>query len=189
MCGIAGIYAYLDVAPTVDRVELARMNARMAPRGPDGSGDWFTADGRVGFTHRRLAIIDLSERGAQPMHSADRSLTITFNGEIYNYRELKSELEAKGRVFRSDSDTEVMLQLYEERGPAMVEALRGMFAFGLWDSRQRRLLLARDPLGIKPLYYADDRWTLRVASQAKALLAGGSVSRDPDPDGIVGLHL
>jgi len=189
MCGIAGIYAYLDVAPSVDRVELGRMNARMAPRGPDGSGDWLSPDDRVGFTHRRLAIIDLSERGAQPMHSADGALTMTFNGEIYNYRELKAELEAKGRVFRSDSDTEVMLQLYEERGPAMVEALRGMFAFGLWDSRQRRLLLARDPLGVKPLYYADDGWTLRFASQAKALLAGGAVSRDPDPAGIVGFHL
>src|SRR5882672_12841772 len=189
MCGIAGIHAYLDVAPPVDRSELARMNLRMAARGPDGSGDWLSHDGRVGFTHRRLAIIDLSERGAQPMHSADGSLTITFNGEIYNYRELKSELEAKGRVFRSDSDTEVMLQLYEERGPAMVEALRGMFAFGLWDSRQRRLVLARDPLGIKPLYYADDGWTVRFASQAKALLAGGAVSRDTDPAGIVGFHL
>jgi asparagine synthase (glutamine-hydrolysing) len=189
MCGIAGIYAYLDVAPTVDRAELARMNARMAPRGPDGSGDWFAADDRVGFTHRRLAIIDLSERGAQPMHSADGAITITFNGEIYNYKELKAELEAKGRTFRSDSDTEVMLQLYEERGPAMVEALRGMFAFGLWDARRRRLLLARDPLGIKPLYYADDGWTVRFASQAKALLAGGAVSRDPDPAGIVGFHL
>src|SRR5207248_3823866 len=189
MCGIAGIHAYLDVAPSVDRSELGRMNLRMAARGPDGSGDWLSHDGRVGFTHRRLAIIDLSERGAQPMHSADGALTITFNGEIYNYRELKAELEAKGRVFRSDSDTEVMLQLYEERGPAMVEALRGMFAFGLWDSRQRRLVLARDPLGIKPLYYADDGWTLRFASQAKALLAGGAVSRDPDPAGIVGFHL
>src|SRR5947207_5033863 len=189
MCGIAGIHAYLDAAPSVDRSELGRMNLRMAARGPDGSGDWLSHDGRVGFTHRRLAIIDLSERGAQPMHSADGALTITFNGEIYNYRELKAELEAKGRVFRSDSDTEVMLQLYEERGPAMVEALRGMFAFGLWDSRQRRLVLARDPLGIKPLYYADDGWTLRFASQAKALLAGGAVSRAPEPAGIVGFHL
>jgi asparagine synthase (glutamine-hydrolysing) len=189
MCGIAGLYAYLDVAPSVDRAELARMNTRMAPRGPDGSGDWFSADGRVGFTHRRLAIIDLSERGAQPMHSADGLLTITFNGEIYNYKELKAELEAKGYRFRSDSDTEVLLQLYADRGPSMVEALRGMFAFGLWDSRTRQLLLARDPLGIKPLYYADDGWTIRFASQAKALLAGGAVSRDPDPAGIVGFHL
>jgi asparagine synthase (glutamine-hydrolysing) len=189
MCGIAGLHAYLDVAPAVDRAELARMNARMAPRGPDGSGDWFSADGRIGFTHRRLAIIDLSERGAQPMHSTDGRLTITFNGEIYNYKELKAGLEAKGHRFRSESDTEVLLQLYAERGPAMVEALRGMFAFGLWDSAKRTLLLARDPLGIKPLYYADDGWTVRFASQAKALLAGGAVSRDPDPAGIVGFHL
>jgi len=189
MCGIAGLHAYLDVAPPVDRAELARMNVRMAARGPDGSGDWFSADGRVGFTHRRLAIIDLSERGAQPMHSADGALTITFNGEIYNYKELKAGLEAKGYRFRSDSDTEVLLQLYAERGPAMVEALRGMFAFGLWDAGKRQLLLARDPLGIKPLYYADDGWTVRFASQAKALLAGGAVSRDPDPAGIVGFHL
>ena len=189
MCGIAGLYAYLDVAPPVDRTELSRMNARMAPRGPDGSGDWFSADDRIGFTHRRLAIIDLSERGAQPMHSADGVLTITFNGEIYNYRALRAELEAKGYSFRTDSDTEVLLQLYADRGPSMVEALRGMFAFGLWDSRKRQLLLARDPLGIKPLYYADDGWTIRFASQAKALLAGGAVGRDPDPAGIVGFHL
>ncbi len=189
MCGIAGLYAYLEVAPRASADELARMNLRMAARGPDGSGDWISGDGKVGFTHRRLAIIDLSERGAQPMHSADGGLTITFNGEIYNYRELKAGLEAKGRVFRSDSDTEVLLQLYEERGDAMVEALRGMFAFGLWDSRRRRLLLARDPLGIKPLYYADDGWTLRFASQAKALLASGAVTGEPDPAGIVGFHL
>jgi asparagine synthase (glutamine-hydrolysing) len=189
MCGIAGIFAYLDVAPPVDRRELGRMNARMAPRGPDGSGDWFSPDGRIGFTHRRLAIIDLSERGAQPMHSADGALTITFNGEIYNYRELRAELERKGCTFRTETDTEVLLQLYVDRGAAMVDALRGMFAFGLWDSRLQTLLLARDPLGIKPLYYADDGWTVRFASQAKALLAGGAVSRDPDPAGIVGFHV
>ena len=189
MCGIAGIYAYLEVAPKVDRAELARMNARMAPRGPDGSGDWYSSDERVGFTHRRLAIIELSDLGAQPMHSEDGSLTITFNGEIYNYPELRAELVAKGYRFRSHSDTEVLLQLYRDRGPAMVEALRGMFAFGLWDARKRRLVLARDPLGIRPLYYADDGWTVRFASTAKALLAGGAVSRDPDPAGIVGFHL
>jgi len=189
MCGIAGIFAYLAVAPPVERRELGRMNARMASRGPDGSGDWLSRDGQVGLTHRRLAIIDLSERGAQPMHSADGALSITFNGEIYNYRELRAELEARGHSFRTETDTEVLLQLYIDRGPAMVEALRGMFAFGLWDSRSRALLLARDPLGIKPLYYADDGWTMRFASQAKALLAGGAVSRAPDPAGIVGFHL
>lgn len=189
MCGIAGVYAYLDVAPRVDPAELAAMNRRMAPRGPDGSGDWLSPDGRVGFTHRRLAIIDLSEGGAQPKHSADGTLTITFNGEIYNYRELRDELRAKGCVFTSESDTEVLLQLYADCGPAMVEKLRGMFTFGIWDAPRRQLVLARDPLGVKPLYYADDGWTLRFASQAKALLAGGAVSRDPDPAGIVGFHL
>ena len=189
MCGIAGIFAYLDVAPPVDRTELMRINDRLAPRGPDGNRQWFSDDGRVGFAHLRLAIIDLSEGGAQPKASADGSLVITFNGEIYNYRELRAELQAKGRVFQSESDTEVLLQLYAEYGDAMVGRLRGMFAFGLWDLTRRRLLLARDPLGIKPLYWADDGWTLRFASQAKALLAGGAVSNDPDPAGIVGFHL
>ena len=189
MCGIAGIHAYLDVAPPVDRGELVRMNERMVSRGPDGSGLWLSEEGRTGFGHRRLAIIDLSEGGAQPMQTADGSLTITFNGEIYNYRELRAELQARGRRFRSESDTEVLLQLYAEYGAAMVSRLRGMFAFGLWDADKRTLLLARDPLGIKPLYWADDGWTFRFASQAKALLAGGAVSRDPDPAGIVGFHL
>ena len=189
MCGIAGIHAYLDVAPRVDRGELVRMNERMVARGPDGSGLWVSEDGRTGFGHLRLAIIDLSEGGAQPMHASNGRLTITFNGEIYNYRELRAELQARGRTFRSESDTEVLLQLYAEYGPSMVSRLRGMFAFGLWDADRRTLLLARDPLGIKPLYWADDGWTLRFASQAKALLAGGAVSRDPDPAGIVGFHL
>jgi asparagine synthase (glutamine-hydrolysing) len=189
MCGIAGIFAYLDVAPPVDRAELMRINDRMMPRGPDGNRQWFSPDGHVGFAHLRLAIIDLSEGGAQPKASADGSLVITFNGEIYNYRELRAELQAKGRVFQSESDTEVLLQLYAEYGDAMVGRLRGMFAFGLWDLARRRLLLARDPLGIKPLYWADDGWTLRFASQAKALLAGGAVPNDPDPAGIVGFHL
>ena len=189
MCGIAGIHAYLDVSPRVDRGEIVRMNERMKPRGPDGSGLWVSDDGRTGFGHLRLAIIDLSEGGAQPMHASDGRLTITFNGEIYNYRELKADLQAKGRRFLSESDTEVLLQLYDEYGADMVRRLRGMFAFGLWDAGKRTLLLARDPLGIKPLYWADDGWTLRFASQAKALLAGGAVSRDPDPAGIVGFHL
>ena len=189
MCGIAGIHAYLEVAPPVDRAELARINDRMAARGPDGAGLWLADDGRTGFAHRRLAIIDLSDAGLQPMHSACGRYTITFNGEIYNYLELRRELADKGRVFRSGSDTEVLLHLFAEYGIDMVKRLRGMFAFGLWDAAKRRLVLARDPLGIKPLYWADDGWTVRFASQAKALLAGGAVSRDPDPAGIVGFHL
>ena len=190
MCGIAGIYAYLDVAPPVDRAELARMNDRMAPRGPDGSGDWLSADGRVGFTHRRLAIIDLSERGAQPMHSADGALTITFNGEIYNYRELRGRARSQGPHASAPTPTPrcccssmpTAARRWSRRCAACSPSASGIRG-------KRRLLLARDPLGIKPLYYADDGWTLRFASQAKALLAGGAVSRDPDPAGIVGFHL
>jgi len=189
MCGIAGIHAYLDVAPPVDRVELKRINDRMAARGPDGNGLWLAGDGRTGLAHQRLAIIDLSEAGAQPMHSACGRYAITFNGEIYNYRELREELAARGHAFRSGSDTEVLLQLYADCGADMVKKLRGMFAFGLWDAEKRTLLLARDALGIKPLYWADDGWTVRFASQAKALLASGRVGRDPDSAGIVGFHL
>ncbi len=189
MCGIAGIHAYLAVAPAVDRAELGRINDRMAARGPDGGGLWLAADGRTGLGHQRLAIIDLSEAGTQPMHSACGQYTITFNGEIYNYRELRDELVARGHTFRSGSDTEVLLHLYADCGADMVRKLRGMFAFGLWDATKRTLLLARDALGIKPLYWSDDGWTVRFASQAKALLAGGAVSRDPDSAGIVGFHL
>ena len=189
MCGIAGVYAYRSSARSVDHDELVRMRDHMAARGPDGSGEWYSADGRVGFGHRRLSIIDLSTRGAQPMQTADGKLVVTFNGVIYNYRALRSRLEAKGYVFQSNSDTEVLLHLYADLGHDMLGQLRGMFAFGLWDSRQQQLLLARDPYGIKPLYYADDGSTLRFASQVKALMAGRGVSRDLDAAGLVGFCL
>src|SRR5262245_52971677 len=189
MCGIAGIYAYRSTARSVDRDELVRMRDHMASRGPDGSGEWYSADNRVGFGHRRLSIIDLSSRGAQPMQTADGRLVVTFNGEIYNYRALRSGLEEKGYDFRSNSDAEGLLHLYAELCHEMLRELRGMFAFGIWDNREQQLLLARDPYGIKPLYYADDGSTLRFASQVKALMAGGGVSRDPDPAGWVGFYL
>jgi asparagine synthase (glutamine-hydrolysing) len=188
MCGIAGIYAYRPAANSVDRTELIRMRDHMARRGPDGAGEWFSQNGRVAFGHRRLSIIDLSDRAAQPMESADGKLVITFNGEIYNYRALRKELEASGHSFRTQSDTEVLLHLYAAKGAAMVEDLRGMFAFGIWDQEKGGLLLARDPFGIKPLYYADDGRTLRFASQVKAIIAGGEVSRDPEPPGWVGFY-
>jgi asparagine synthase (glutamine-hydrolysing) len=189
MCGIAGIYAYHYASNAVDRAELLRIRDHMAARGPDGAGEWFSYNERVGLAHRRLSIIDLSERGAQPMSSADGKLVVTFNGEIYNYRELRTSLERKGRTFHSQTDTEVLLHLYAEKGEAMVDDLRGMFAFGLWDAEKGALLLARDPYGIKPLYYADDGWTFRFASQVKALLAGGKVSRNQEPAGWVGFCL
>jgi asparagine synthase (glutamine-hydrolysing) len=189
MCGIAGIYAYHYAANPVDHGELGRIRDHMALRGPDGAGEWYSPNQRVGFGHRRLSIIDLSEAGSQPMKSADGNLVVTFNGEIYNYKELRRALEMKGYHFRTQSDTEVLLQLYADQGEAMVHHLRGMFAFGLWDARKNALLLARDPYGIKPLYYADDGWTLRFASQVKALLAGQNISRDPEPAGWVGFYL
>jgi asparagine synthase (glutamine-hydrolysing) len=189
MCGIAGIYGYHYAANPIDIAELRRIRQRMAARGPDGAGEWCSDDRRVGLMHRRLAIIDLSERGAQPMASADGKTVVTCNGEIYNYRELRRELEAKGHIFRTETDTEVLLQLYAAKGPKMVDDLRGMFAFALWDGERRGLLLARDPYGIKPLYYADDGWTLRFASQVKALLAGGKISAVPEPAGWAGFLL
>jgi asparagine synthase (glutamine-hydrolysing) len=189
MCGITGIYAYHNAASAIDRRELVRIRDHMAARGPDGKGTWVSDDSRVGFGHRRLSIIDISEAGAQPMVSADGRLVVTFNGEIYNYKALRTELEAKGCLFRTQSDTEVLLHLYAEKGAAMVHDLRGMFAFGLWDAARRTLLLARDAYGIKPLYYADDSWTVRFASQVKALLAGGNLSLMPEPAGLVGFYL
>ncbi len=189
MCGITGTFAYHYAANAVDRAELARMRDHMAARGPDGVGEWIADDERIGLGHRRLAIIDLSDAGAQPMASADGRLVVTFNGEIYNYRELRSRLETQGHIFRSQSDTEVLLHLYARKGEAMVHDLRGMFAFALWDAERGRLFLARDPYGIKPLYYCDDGWTFRFASQVKALLAGNAISREPDAAGQVGFYL
>ena len=176
MCGLTAIYAYRDSARPVDRDELRRIRDHMTSRGPDGSGEWVSPDGRVGLGHRRLSIIDLSERGTQPMQSADGRYVISFNGEIYNYRALRASLMERGRAFNSESDTEVLLHLYADKGAAMLDDLRGMFAFAIWDNEERSLFLARDPFGIKPLYYADDGATLRVASQVKALVAGRALS-------------
>jgi asparagine synthase (glutamine-hydrolysing) len=189
MCGIAGIYAYHYAAPPVDAGELARMCDHMAARGPDGAGLWRSPEDRVGLGNRRLAIIDLSDDGLQPMASADGRFVVTYNGEIYNYRALRSELEGRGATFQTQTDTEVLLHLYAAAGPQMVRLLRGMFAFALWDCEKRGLLLARDPYGIKPLYYADDGWTLRLASQVKTLVAGGGVSLAPEPAGWAGFLL
>lgn len=189
MCGINGIFAHAAAAPAVDRAELLRVREAMIARGPDGAGAWIGADGRIGLAHRRLAIIDPTEAGAQPMHAADGGQVVSFNGEIYNYPELRRELEREGVHFRSHSDTEVLLHLYRRDGPAMVGRLRGMFAFALWDAAARRLLLARDPHGIKPLYYADEGGTLRFASQVRALLAGDGIDTRPEPAGAVGFLL
>src|SRR6476619_7371845 len=154
MCGINGIVSLGPEAPPVDREELLRTRESMTARGPDDAGAWVSVDGRVGLASRRLAILDLSPAGAQPMASADGAIQLVMNGEIYNFRELRAGLEAEGCRFRSESDTEVVLALYLRHGDAFLGLLRGMFGLALWDGHERRLLLARDPLGIKPLYYS-----------------------------------
>jgi asparagine synthase (glutamine-hydrolysing) len=179
VCGIAGI-VHRDPEAPVDESELLRMCDAIVHRGPDDSGTWL---GRgVGLGHRRLSIIDLSPAGRNPMANEDGSVQVTYNGEIYNFRELRRELEAKGHVFRSRTDTETIVHLYEEEGERCVERLHGMFAFALWDARRRRLLLARDRVGKKPLKYAElAGGDLVFASELKALLAGGRVARDVEP--------
>ena len=189
MCGLVALFAYGTDAAPVAADELRRIRDRMAVRGPDGAGEWLSGDGRIGLGHRRLSIIDLRSIADQPMAHEGGRLRIVFNGEIYNYRELRTELMQQGRTFRTESDTEVILQLYDRDGADCVNRLRGMFAFALWDERRQGLLLARDPLGIKPLYVADDGRTLRAASQVKALLAGGKVDTRADAAGHCGFFL
>jgi asparagine synthase (glutamine-hydrolysing) len=168
MCGIAGRVNFRSGAP-VDRAIVARMSGLLAHRGPDGQDLW--TEGHVGLGHRRLAIIDLSDGGRQPMAYADGRLRITFNGEIYNYRELRSDLQGRGHRFHTQSDTEVILAAYAEYGASCVERLNGMFAFGIWDRVKRTLFLARDRVGKKPLYYRFDGDGIAFASEPKAFLA------------------
>lgn len=172
MCGIAGIH-YFDPQAQVDPTLLQRMTDLVAHRGPDDCGYYLKAN--VGLGHRRLSIIDLSAAGHQPMANADETVWITYNGECYNYRELTTRLQARGHRFRSTSDTEALLHLYDEDGPRFLQQIHGMFALGLWDAKRRRLLLARDRLGIKPLYYYYDHEHLIFASELKALLADRSL--------------
>lgn len=189
MCGIAAIFGYGSDAPPVDSDELIAIRDRMFSRGPDGEGIWISDDRRVGLAHRRLTIVDLTDAGLQPMWNRTRNLCVTFNGEIYNYPELRRALEGRGCRLASNCDTEVLLHLYAEKGPNMVHELRGMYAFAIWDTRERTLFCARDPFGIKPLYYADDGKSVRIASQVKALLAGGRIDTASDPAGHVGFFL
>src|SRR6218665_979886 len=150
MCGIAGIIGKNRIAVE----ELKRMTDAIVHRGPDGEGQWTNSQANVGFGHRRLSIIDLSENGRQPMHYAEGRYTITFNGEIYNYIEIRKELLSKGYSFVSDSDTEVLLALYDLKKEKCLQDLDGMFAFAIWDERDKTLFLARDRFGEKKLYYA-----------------------------------
>ena len=190
MCGIATIFNY-NAPPDRNLIErfLVSANKLQAARGPDGEGIWISDDGKIGLAHTRLAIIDLTERAAQPMSSEDGIYRITFNGEIYNYKQLRSRLEARGYRFLSQSDTEVLLNLYKEYGRSMVKHIRGMYAFALWDNHKSGIFLARDPFGIKPLYYADDGHVFSAASQVKTLLLAGNASTSLEPAGHVGFFL
>lgn len=166
---------------------VRQMTCRMSLRGPDAEGLW-SGDGVV-LGHRRLAIIDLDPRSNQPMLSADRRYCLVFNGEIYNFHQLKHELEAQGEVFRTTSDSEVLIALYARYREAMLPRLRGMFAFAIWDTHSKEIFLARDPYGIKPLYYALTSEGLIFASQIKAVLSSGLVPRESETAGVAGFYL
>jgi asparagine synthase (glutamine-hydrolysing) len=180
MCGISGVFHYGD-GQTAEGPSLRRMAAAIVHRGPDDEG--FLEDGAVGFAFRRLSIIDLGG-GHQPILSEDGERAIIFNGEIYNFPELRRDFEAQGRRFLTRSDTEVILAAYERHGESCAEKLRGMFAFAVWDRRHRRLLLGRDRLGVKPLYYYDDGRTLVFGSEIKAILAHENLRLAIDPEAV-----
>lgn len=180
MCGIAGKF-FLDHEARVSRNEIDAMLRPMGHRGPDGNGIYL--DGNVGLGHLRLSIIDL-HTGAEPMANEDETVWIVFNGEIYNFQELRGRLLAKGHVFKTKSDTEVIIHLYEELGPECVRELRGMFAFAIWDCRRRRLFIARDRVGIKPLYYSQTNRSFSFASELKAIIAEPEAGREIDHDAL-----
>ncbi len=187
MCGIAGLISTQGAAETSAPDAVGRMTDRMSVRGPDAEGIWSSAGVVLG--HRRLAILDLDARANQPMVSTDGRYAIVFNGEIYNFRELRRTLEAQGEALRTMSDTEVLLTLFAREGERMLPRLRGMFAFAIWDTQSRELFLARDPYGIKPLYYTRTTHGFVFASQVKALLASGLVSLEREPAGLAGFYL
>ena len=182
MCGICGLYDMAHGAPVSRELIRAMMNV-LRHRGPDGAGEYYDDSAGIGLGHRRLSIIDLTT-GDQPMCNEDGGLWIVFNGEIYNYRELKPSLEARGHVFRSASDTEVILHAYEEYGDQCPAHLNGIFAFAIWDARHRRLFLARDPFGVKPVYHACVGGVFRFASEQKAILADPAFPRAIDLDSL-----
>jgi len=180
MCGICGIFNFESHAPA-DRAALKRATDAMAHRGPDDEG--FYVDGELGLGNRRLSIIDLPG-GHQPMANEDRTIWITYNGEIYNYPELRPALESRGHKFQTSTDTETIIHLYEEHGLDCLNQLRGMFAFALWDSRKRRLLLARDRLGVKPLYYRREPARIVYASELRALRELCAQPLELDPQSV-----
>jgi asparagine synthase (glutamine-hydrolysing) len=181
MCGICGIRAIRDDFPAGEEL-VTKMNYTIVHRGPDDGGAWASDEHGVALAHRRLSIIDLSYAGHQPMSNEDGTVWITFGGEIYNHLDLRPELEAKGHVYRSQTDTETIIHLYEEEGPRCVERLHGMFHYAIWDSRTRELHLARDRLGKKPVYFAQPGGNFIFASEIKALLVHPALTADLDEE-------
>ena len=178
MCGIIGI---ASVSKCKDRTWLKIGRDAMQHRGPDDVGEWWSDNGQVGLGHRRLSIVDLSPGGHQPMQDAERGLTIAFNGEIYNFRDLKKQLSSFGYTFRSKSDTEVILAAYDRWGNDCLSHLNGMFAIAIFDARRNKILLARDRAGEKPLFYRFEAGkSIRFASELKGLLADPSINRKID---------
>jgi asparagine synthase (glutamine-hydrolysing) len=183
MCGLGGIFRFSGAGPAVERATLERMGEATRHRGPDGFGTWMSPEGRLGLVHNRLAIVDLAPAAAQPMTNEAGTVTVVFNGEIYNHRALRRELEAAGQRFRTDhADTEVIVKGFEAWGwDGLLERLRGMFAIALWDAKGRRLHLARDRVGIKPIYLWRSGGLLVFASEIKAILRVPGVPREVDP--------
>jgi len=182
MCGIVGAISFAERPIRFTSAYIKAMRDIMEHRGPDGAGTWIAPDGRVAFGHRRLSIIDLSPVAAQPMSNEDGSLQVVFNGEIYNHAEIREELvKLGGHRWKTDhSDTEVILHAFEQWGIDCLQRFRGMFAIALWDARNRELLLVRDRIGIKPLYYSIHHGRLTFASEIKALLEDPEQEREVD---------
>jgi len=176
MCGICGIFSLND-GKGISEELITTMRDSMIHRGPDDAGLYISANGKIGIGHRRLSIIDLSPKAKQPMENEDGTIWIVFNGEIYNYKSLQKQLKENGHIFKSDSDTEVIIHLYEEKGINCVHDLYGMFAFAIWDEKKESLFLVRDRIGIKPLYYTQINNKFLFASEIKALLADPDVPR------------
>jgi len=188
MCGIAGVLASDGTIAHHARA-LDAMRSGIRHRGPDDQGTWMSPHGQAGFVHTRLSILDLTSAGHQPMSTPDGRLTITFNGEIYNFEAIKRSLVQRGAAFRTRTDTEVILAAYAMDGVACLKDLRGMFAMAIWDEQERTCLLARDRFGIKPLYYHVAGGRLTFASEVKTLLASGLVQAALDPEGLYGYFL
>lgn len=184
MCGICGVYEYAAAQPGISAALIERMRDTMVHRGPDDAGVYVSDDRRVGLGNRRLSIVDLSSAGHIPMPNEDGHVWIAYNGEVYNHASLRPALMAQGHAFRSRTDTETILHLYEARGLDFVQHLEGDFGIAIWDANEKRLVLARDPLGVKPLYYATAGGRLIFASEIKAILEHPAVTRDIDQEAL-----